>query len=74
MIGADGKNSVARKVLVGEEQDAEEDDSQDTNDLERSVLPPMKEITGLVVLSYSFLLVGAHLLLRYPHLLTSSKF
>lgn len=45
MVGADGKNSVTRKVLLAEEEE-EEEDSLDMND---SILPPMKEITGLVL-------------------------
>ncbi|KAE9404675.1 FAD/NAD(P)-binding domain-containing protein [Gymnopus androsaceus JB14] len=49
VIGADGKNSVARKVLLAEEEEAEEEDSLDTTDSERSVLPPMKDFIGAII-------------------------
>ncbi|KAE9408045.1 FAD/NAD(P)-binding domain-containing protein [Gymnopus androsaceus JB14] len=45
VVGADGKNSVTRKVLLAEEKE-EEEDSLDMND---SILPPMKEITGVTM-------------------------
>lgn len=51
VIGADGKKSVAYKVLLAEEEDAEEeeDDSDDDSLDEKSVLPPLKVTIGSVL-------------------------
>lgn len=45
MIGADGKNSVARRVLLAEQDEAEEADSTTTGS-EKSALSPIKAIVG----------------------------
>ncbi|KAJ3858004.1 hypothetical protein EV368DRAFT_60440 [Lentinula lateritia] len=45
VIGADGKNSVARRVLLAEQDEAEEADSTTTGS-EKSALSPTKAIVG----------------------------
>ncbi|GAW05127.1 FAD NAD-binding domain-containing protein [Lentinula edodes] len=45
VIGADGKNSVARRVLLAEQDEAEEADSTTTGS-EKSALSPIKAIVG----------------------------
>ncbi|KAE9387277.1 FAD/NAD(P)-binding domain-containing protein [Gymnopus androsaceus JB14] len=46
VIGADGKNSITRKILLAEQDEAEEQESFDSDDSETPVLLPIKAYTG----------------------------
>jgi len=46
VIGADGKNSISRKILLAEQEEAEEEESFDSDDSETPVLPPINAYTG----------------------------
>lgn len=54
MIGADGKNSCIRRVLLaekdGDNDDDSDDDHLDTDPSKQSILPPIKAIMGQVLL------------------------
>lgn len=56
MIGADGKNSIIRDLLLAEDEDLAENNSLDSiQDSDRLALP-MKTFTGLSLFSFAIIL------------------
>ncbi|KIK68617.1 hypothetical protein GYMLUDRAFT_81035 [Collybiopsis luxurians FD-317 M1] len=49
VIGADGKHSVARQVLLSEAEETDDTDCFSDSESEKSALPPMKFITGATI-------------------------